>query len=575
MSYTPTQIGGSLTAYDAVSGLGFGNAVALSANGLVMTVGAPNRTASFSGQGGVYTYNWSGSAWALSGSVLGASDAAANDHFGSTVDVVSIASVGGSVQQYLVVGSPSKGNGYVYTYYWNGSAWTQATTATSITGGGSSETFGQGVALSGNGLVLAVGAPNYTGGFANQGRVLIYDRSGSNGSMVWTLRGSALLEPSGAAAGNRFGVDVSLNYDGSVLAVGCFYRTVSLTNEGVVYTFDWNGSSWLQRGTYLRATGPLSSGFFGINVALSSDPAQTGPSSSTKLAVGFRGYSGTYASQGCTQFFDLSGSAWVFRNQLVNSNTSASDYFSFVGLNGAGTVSAIGHNLIGVSGTPQGWVDVYALEQTALPGGASAVSAPKVTLSGAGGLGTIISGALTLPKPSVLGTSTGPALILTGAIVLPVSVVTGGYPAAGIIASGALSAPPVSVSGAGGMQSCSITAPMPFTTGVVNTTVLGTGSIQLPRVTTTGEGQLSILASAAIRVKKPVVSGVAVIGGYAQSALVLPKAKAAGIGSIGVAGSAAIMVPMVHTAGFGFQRLTASIGHSIRMPMPYVQGLRL
>ena len=112
------QRGSVLTASDAGANDRFGRSVALSADGAVLAVGALLWDgAAGSDQGGVYLYDWSGSAWVQRGSVLTASDAEANDNFGTSVAL----SADGSalaVGAFLWDGAAGSNQGGVYLYDW-------------------------------------------------------------------------------------------------------------------------------------------------------------------------------------------------------------------------------------------------------------------------------------------------------------------------------------------------------------------------------------------------------------------------------------------------------------------------
>jgi hypothetical protein len=261
------QRGSVLEASDAANGDLFGFRVSLSADGSVLAVGSPSWEGVIgTNRGGVYIYDWTGSAWAQRGSVLEASDAANGDQFGFSVSL----SADGSV---LVVGAPDwegvigANRGGVYIYDWTGSAWVQRGSVLEASDAASGESFGTSVCLMADGSVLAVGAYRWEGVTGtDRGGVYIYDWTGS----AWVQRGS-VLEASDAADGDRFGSDVSLSSDGSILAVGAQTRNGGGTNRGGVYIYDWTGSAWVQRGSVLEASDAADGDQFGYGVSLSAD----------------------------------------------------------------------------------------------------------------------------------------------------------------------------------------------------------------------------------------------------------------------------------------------------------------
>ncbi|HUL93669.1 MAG TPA: FG-GAP repeat protein [Burkholderiales bacterium] len=180
--YTRAAGAWSQQAYVKASNTGdndqFGTAVALSSDGSVLAVGAPFEASSSngvngasdelaSGAGAVYVYARSGTAWSQQAFVK-ASNTGPGDSFGTSVAL----SGDGNT---LAVGSPAEDSsgtgigstpdeaatdaGAVYVYSRSGSAWSpQAFVKPSNTTIGDADSFGNSVALSGDGNALAVGA---------------------------------------------------------------------------------------------------------------------------------------------------------------------------------------------------------------------------------------------------------------------------------------------------------------------------------------------------------------------------------------------------------------------------------
>lgn len=174
-SYEPDILPDSST-YTGGLSVRFGAAVSLNADATILAVGAPMLTQSLSRRGGVYIYDWSGSAWVQRGGVLFASDAAASDYFGTSVAL----SPDGLVLAVSASGWEDQitSQGRVYMYDWSGSAWVErnvlivpddATSATTALSDG----FGKDISINSDGSLVVVGAPFWEGDFNNQGRVYI------------------------------------------------------------------------------------------------------------------------------------------------------------------------------------------------------------------------------------------------------------------------------------------------------------------------------------------------------------------------------------------------------------------
>lgn len=247
------QRGTALYAADGVNGDLFGTSSATANNGSVMAVGAPNRGyTTLVEAGGVYIYDWDTgtSAWVQRGSVIVAPTPADYAHFGTGVAL----SADGLV---LAIGSPGEAHGayvgVVHIYDWSGSAWVYRVAVSESTA--THSYYGQSIALSGNGLVLAVG--DYWG----QG-YYIYDWT-----TVWTLRGSLLTSPSFLNIG---GYGAALSNDGAVFATGdTSYTSGGITNRGCVEVFDWT-TVWTER-SIVVASDAVVGDYLGAAVALNTD----------------------------------------------------------------------------------------------------------------------------------------------------------------------------------------------------------------------------------------------------------------------------------------------------------------
>ncbi len=188
--------------------------------------------------------------------------------------------------------------------------------------------FGASVALSEAGDVLVVGADGRDGVTENEGCVYTYDRSGTS----WVQRGSA-LKAGDAAFGDTFGASVALSADGAVLAVGAPGRNGT---KGGVYLFDLTDGAWVQRGSVLEAGDAVAELFFGASVAFADD--------ASILAVGAYGRSDPATYQGGVYLFDLAGGAWVQRGDvLLAADAAEGDCFGIAcSLSADGSILAVG-----------------------------------------------------------------------------------------------------------------------------------------------------------------------------------------------------------------------------------------
>lgn len=98
--------------------------------------------------------------------------------------------------------------------------------------------------MSEDGSVLAVSAPENYVGSTDDGYIRIYEWN----STSWVQRGSDITGESG---GYSAGYGLSLSADGSIVAVGEPNATSTIGDAlaGQVRIYSWNGSAWSQMGS--------------------------------------------------------------------------------------------------------------------------------------------------------------------------------------------------------------------------------------------------------------------------------------------------------------------------------------
>jgi len=150
-------------------------------------------------------------------------------------------------------------------------------------------------------FTLAVGAKSSSlvNGF-QAGKVSVHRWNGNS----WSLKGTPLF---GSAPANNFGTSVSMP-DSNTLAVSA----PSYMNKGQVKIFNWNGSSWVQKGIDLL--GDSVSGPFGALVCM--------PDSNT-IAVGISDRNSFGSSKtGQVKVFRWDGNSWLQRGNLISGDST-------------------------------------------------------------------------------------------------------------------------------------------------------------------------------------------------------------------------------------------------------------
>ena len=129
--------------------------------------------------------------------------------------------------------------------------------------------FGTSVSLSDDGNIVAIGGPGVTsagsgtsGAYTTNSYVKVFNYN--VGSSSWIQMGSDI---NGGASYDYFGISVSLNYDGTIIAIGASYVDSSGNDSGQTKVYKWNGSSWNQFGQNLN--GQYTSDKAGNSVSLS------------------------------------------------------------------------------------------------------------------------------------------------------------------------------------------------------------------------------------------------------------------------------------------------------------------
>ncbi len=319
--------------------------VAFSADGNTLAVGAAGKDGQ---SGSVYVFSRQGSSWSQT-ALIKAPDAASSDYFGSALALSadgSTLAVGAYLEDSLSVGingsrgSISENNsnrGAVYVFARSANAWTeQAYVKSSSTR--SAEYFGKAVALSGNGNTLVVGAIGERTGGMDAGAAYVFTRSAGS----WSQQ--SFLKPATALPGAHFGAAVTINHDGSTLAVGAPDEYNGSDVGGSVYVFALGAGTWSQLPA-LKASNTSALDAFGSAVALSGDGSHlaVGAREEKSAATGVNGNQAdrSASSAGAAYVFTRSTSAWSQQAYLKASNTAANDAFG-----SALTFSADGTTLV-------------------------------------------------------------------------------------------------------------------------------------------------------------------------------------------------------------------------------------
>ena len=321
----------------------FGGSVSLSNNGLTLAVGAPENDGNGTNSGHVRVFTFSGGDWVQrTPDIDGASE---NDLFGSAVAL----SGDGAV---VAVGAPTDTNingdasaGQVTVFSHNGTTWVQRGARGQMEGVAFGDQAGRvnSVAISDDGSTVAVGSRTRDiPGSTDVGSVEVYDYDGS----AWGQRGATQY---GDNTDDRLGYSVALNASGSVVAAGAIFHNVgALSDAGRARVFEWSSGSWTQRGADIPGEGADDQ--FGISVALSD--------SGDRLIVGAILHDTGGTNSGRASVFEYSSTSWTQLGSSIDGQTVDENFGNSVAISGTGATLAIGVQL--PTSTNTCWSGIYA-----------------------------------------------------------------------------------------------------------------------------------------------------------------------------------------------------------------------
>jgi len=224
----------------------------------------------------------------------------------------------------LAVGSPNDNSGTGATWIWtrNAATWT---TQSKLVGTGSVGPSNQGfsVSLRADGNQLAIGGPLDSNG---TGATWIFSRTGS----TWNQMGNKIVGTGFSGALVFQGCSVSLNADGTTLAVGGYADNTAI---GATWIFTRTGNLWNQQGNKIVGTNFIGYPYQGFSVSLSAD--------GDTLAIGGP-VDGNFT--GATWIYQKTNEIWTQQGpKLVGTGFSGSAYQGFsVALSADGDTLAVG-----------------------------------------------------------------------------------------------------------------------------------------------------------------------------------------------------------------------------------------
>ena len=209
---------------------------------------------------------------------------------------------------------------------------------------GANDSFGAAIALSGNTLVIGVGAEDSNAigidgdeadnSAPSSGAVYVFTRIGT----TWSQQ--AYIKASNTNANDYFGWAVAISDNTlAVSAVGEASKATGIDGDqadnsasfaGAVYVFTRSGTTWSQQ-AYIKASNTNNNDLFGDSIALSGDTLVVGADGEDSNAKGINGNqtNNLADASGAVYVFTRSGTTWSQQAYIKASNTDPDDYFGF------------------------------------------------------------------------------------------------------------------------------------------------------------------------------------------------------------------------------------------------------
>lgn len=346
----------------------FGWSVALSGDGNTLAVGSEDDSSATGVNGdvndsskplagGVNIYTRSGGTWSHQ-AFLKAGNTDAGDDFGLALALSEdgntlVAGARGDDSNARTVNgdgtdNSANGAGSAFVFVRNGATWSQQAYL-KASNADPSDSFGESVAISGDGNLVVVGAPgersNATGvdgdptiNSVDSGAAYVFQRSGT----AWTQQ--HYLKASNSGSSRNFGLKVAVSSDASTIAVGgpnersasrgingSTSSSTTGTNSGAVWVFAATATSWRQQ-AYVKASNADANDFFGSSISLSTDGSvlAVGAFQEGSGAPGFNGTQNNDAGasgSGAAYLFRRSGTAWTQAAYLKSLQPTAGGNF--------------------------------------------------------------------------------------------------------------------------------------------------------------------------------------------------------------------------------------------------------
>lgn len=294
-----TQMGQDITGEAADDRSGYN--VSINSDGTRVAIGAYLNDGTASGAGHVRVLEWNGTSWNQMGADIDGE--AANDRSGVSVSI-------NSDGTRVAIGAHYHGSraGHVRVYDWDGVSWNQI--GEDIAGEAANDRSGYSVSLNSLGTIVAIGAFLNDGTASDAGHVRVYNWDG----VSWIKIGEDI---EGEAENDRSGYSVSINNEGTRVAIGAYLNDGTASNAGHARVYEWDGVSWNKMGDDID--GEAEGDYSGLSVSLSRD--------GTRVATGAYLNDDAGLNAGHARVFEWDGASW----NKMGEDLDGRDQYDFFG----------------------------------------------------------------------------------------------------------------------------------------------------------------------------------------------------------------------------------------------------
>jgi hypothetical protein len=235
-----------------------GYSVSINSQGDRIAIGAINNDGNGNNSGHVRVYQWDGNQWIKVGQDIDGE--ASGDRSGYSI---SINSQGNRIAIGAINNNGSGPNsGHVRVYEWNGSQWFKL--GQDIDGEFSLDLSGYSVSINAIGDIVAIGAIYNDGNGNNSGHVRVY--SWNEDENQWVQLGQDI---DGENSEDQLGYSVSINNYGDKLIIGAYLNSNNKNNSGQAKVYELHGNEWKQLGQTIY--GQSANELLGYSVSINGD----------------------------------------------------------------------------------------------------------------------------------------------------------------------------------------------------------------------------------------------------------------------------------------------------------------